>query len=70
MDQLSFAALDFAAKKKRTKSDVSLSEMAVHNSQIATGAHLPCVRGYAPDAERSLLMRTGWRCAGPIFPLP
>jgi hypothetical protein len=27
-DQLSFASLDFAAKKKRTKSDVFLAEMA------------------------------------------
>lgn len=29
MDQLSFASLDFAAKKKRTKRDVFLGEMAV-----------------------------------------
>ena len=28
MDQLSFASLDFAAKKKRTKRDVFLAEMA------------------------------------------
>ena len=28
MDQLSFASLDFAAKKKRTKRDVFLTEMA------------------------------------------
>ena len=28
MDQLSFASLDFAAKKKRTKRDMFLSEMA------------------------------------------
>jgi IS5 family transposase len=28
MGQLSFASLDFAAKKKRTKRDVFLSEMA------------------------------------------
>ena len=27
-DQLSFASLDFAAKKKRTKRDVFLAEMA------------------------------------------
>jgi transposase, IS5 family len=27
MDQLSFASLDFAAKKKRTKRDVFLAEM-------------------------------------------
>ena len=27
MDQLSFASLDFATKKKRTKRDVFLSEM-------------------------------------------
>ena len=29
MDQLSFAWLDYAAKKKRTKRDVFLAEMAV-----------------------------------------
>jgi len=29
MDQLSFASLDFAAKKKRTKRDVFLSQMGV-----------------------------------------
>jgi transposase, IS5 family len=28
MDQLSFASLDFAGKKKRTKRDVFLTEMA------------------------------------------
>jgi len=28
MDQLSFASLDYAAKKKRTKRDVFLAEMA------------------------------------------
>ncbi len=28
MDQLSFAALDFAGKKKRTKRDVFLAEMS------------------------------------------
>ena len=28
MDQLSFASLDFAAKKKRTKRDVFLAEMS------------------------------------------
>ena len=28
MDQLSFASLDFTAKKKRTKRDVFLAEMA------------------------------------------
>ena len=28
MDQLSFASLDFAAKKKRTKRDVFLTEMS------------------------------------------
>ena len=28
MDQLSFASLDYAAKKKRTKRDVFLGEMA------------------------------------------
>jgi transposase, IS5 family len=28
MDQLSFASLDFAAKKKRTKRDLFLAEMA------------------------------------------
>ena len=28
VDQLSFASLDFAAKKKRTKRDVFLAEMA------------------------------------------
>ena len=28
MDQLSFASLDYAAKKKRTKLDVFLAEMA------------------------------------------
>ncbi len=28
MDQLSFASLDYAAKKKRTKRDVFLDEMA------------------------------------------
>jgi transposase, IS5 family len=33
MDQLSFASLDFAAKKKRTKRDVFLAEMAGAHSR-------------------------------------
>ena len=35
MDQLSFASLDYAAKKKRTKRDVFLAEMAAGLLRIA-----------------------------------
>jgi hypothetical protein len=35
MDQLSFASLDYAAKKKRTKRDVFLAEMAAALPRVA-----------------------------------
>ena len=35
MDQLSFASLDYAAKKKRTKRDVFLAEMAAGVLRVA-----------------------------------
>ena len=38
MDQLSFASLDYAAKKKRTKRDVFLAEMAAVLSRVALEA--------------------------------
>lgn len=43
VDQLSFASLDFAAKKKRTKRDVCLAEMAAVVPWEALGqlAHVP-----------------------------
>ena len=35
MDQLSFASLDYAAEKKRTKRDVFLAEMAAGLHRVA-----------------------------------
>ena len=45
MDQLSFASLDFAAKKKRTKRDVFLAEMFRGRGNAGTNS--------PPNAERS-----------------
>ena len=41
MDQLSFASLDYAAKKKRTKRDVFLAEMAAVVPWVARGCAEP-----------------------------
>ena len=49
MDQLSFASLDFAAKKKRTKRDVFLAEMA---SVVPWGALEALIEPYYPKVGR------------------
>ena len=54
MDQLSFASLDYAAKKKRTKRDVFLAEMAAVVPWVALEAVIEAVfhRLYRRDCPR------------------
>ena len=55
MEQLSFASLDYAAKKKRTKRDVFLAEMA---------AVVPSA-GRARSCDRALVINGSDRPASP-----
>jgi hypothetical protein len=63
MDQLSFASLDFAAKRKRTKRDVFLGEMAVVVPWVALEGviepHYPKTR----PARRSAAVPAGCHAA-------
>ena len=58
MDQLSFASLDFAAKKKRTKRDVFLAEMGAVVPWVALeGVIEPQYPKTGPQGGRRLLRR-------------
>src|SRR5207342_866731 len=69
MDQLSFASLDFASKKKRTKRDVFLAEMAAVVPWSALEAIIRVAAGWRDrgrDPDRRLTVhqeRGGRACA-------